>query len=286
MLTLNKNMKRKNARKLRFIFVGFVGLIVIILTILYFISVKTNLSAVEIDFLDVGQGDASLIKLPNRKLILIDGGPDNLILKRLGENLPFYRRQIDLIVLSHPHDDHLIGLLEVVRRYKVESIIYMKGGKTPELLKKLLQAAQDKSIKLIALENEANINYLPGCLLKILNPLSLGLKEDDNNSLITKLDCFDSRALFMGDNSLKVEAVLLKSGKDLSTEVFKASHHGSKSANSEAFLKAINPKFFIISVGTENRFSHPNQEILERVNRLRIPVKRTDENGTIKIFKP
>lgn len=279
-------MRRKHIKRLSLIFVVFIGLFIIILTILLFLSKKSDLPKTEVAFLDVGQGDASLIKLPNKKIVLIDGGPDNLILKRLGENLPFYHHRIDLIILSHPHDDHIIGLIEIVRRYKVGTIIYMKGDKPSELLRTLLQRAQDKGTNLLVLENEANIKYLSNCLLNILNPVSLGIKKDDNNSLVTRLDCLGFRALFTGDNSAKVETALLESGNDLSAGVFKASHHGSKSANSELFLKTVNPEFFIISVGAENRFGHPNQEILERVASLGIVIRRTDQAGTIKISGP
>lgn len=238
----------------------------------------------EIDFFDVGQGDASLIKMPGGKVILIDGGPDNLVLKRLGENLPFYKRKIDLVVLSHPHDDHIIGLLEVIRRYKVGAIIYVGEEEKPELLDLLLKIAKQRDIELINLKNEANIDYLPVCSLYLLNPESLKIKNDDNNSIIARLDCASLTALFSGDNNSAVEKALLKTEDNWSAEIMKASHHGSKTANSEVFLKAVNPKSFVISVGADNRFGHPHADILERVKKLKIGIKRTDIDGTVKVF--
>lgn len=238
----------------------------------------------EIDFFDVGQGDASLIKMPGGKVILIDGGPDNLVLKRLGENLPFYKRKIDLVVLSHPHDDHIIGLLEVIRRYKVGAIIYVGEEEKPELLDLLLKIAKQRDIELINLKNEANIDYLPVCSLYLLNPESLKIKNDDNNSIIARLDCGSLTALFSGDNNSAVEGALLKTGNDWSAEIMKASHHGSKTANSENFLKAVSPNIFVISVGADNRFGHPHADVLERVKKLKIGIKRTDIDGTVKVF--
>jgi competence protein ComEC len=260
------------------------GLIVILLTVLCFFSVRNKISRVEIDFLDVGQGDASLLKLPNNKIVLIDGGPDNLVLRRLGENLPFYKRKIDLIILSHFHDDHLIGLIEIIRRYEVGSIIYMRGMESSGIFQTFLKEAKERKINLVSLENEANIKYSEKCLLKILNPLVLGVKEDNNNSLITKIDCSPLSALFTGDSNYKVEEALLKTGQVWSAKILKASHHGSKTANSELFLRSVNPDILVISVGASNRFGHPSAEILERVRQLGIKIKRTDFEGTIEIY--
>lgn len=258
------------------------GLILFLILSLFLFNNSKN--SVEIDFLDVGQGDASLIKLPNNKTILIDGGPDNLVLKRLGENLPFYRRKIDLIILSHPHDDHIIGLLEILNRYKVGAIIYVGKEDNPELLALFLTAAKNKKIKLINLKNEADINYSPNCSLHLLNPGSLKVKKDDNNSIVARLDCDSVTALFSGDNNSTVEAALLKTKYDWSAKILKASHHGSKTANSEPFLRMINPSVIVIPVGVDNRFGHPNQEVLKRMKALKMDIKRTDETGTVKIF--
>lgn len=265
----------------------FVSLIIVVIIFLLFLSmffINSSEKRVEIDFLDVGQGDASLIKLPNNKIILIDGGPDNIVLKRLGENLPFYQRRIDLIILSHPHDDHIIGLLEIIRRYKVGAIIYVGEEENPELLTLLISTAKSKNISLTDLRDEANINYSPACSLHLLNSESLKIKKDDNNSIATKLDCDLMTALFSGDNNSTVETALLKTKYDWSAGVFKASHHGSKTANSEVFLRAVKPSVFVVSVGVDNRFGHPNSEVLERAERLKIDIKRTDKMGTIRVF--
>ncbi len=237
----------------------------------------------EIDFLDIGQGDASLIKLPNNKVILIDGGPNNLVLKRLGENLPFYQRKIDLIILSHFHDDHLIGLIEIIKRYKIGTVVYLQSDVHSQLLSLFIKLAQEKNIKVIALENRATINYLPSCALEMINPFIFGIGKDDNNSIVTRLTCTTLSALFSGDNNFKVEEALLQTGENWHFKIFKASHHGSKTANSENFLKAVNPSMTVISVGAVNRFGHPSQEILDRLESLGLLVKRTDLDGTVKI---
>jgi len=240
----------------------------------------------EVDFLDVGQGDATLIKIPAGPIILIDGGPDNKVLRRLGENLPFYERQIDFIILSHYHDDHAAGLVEILKRYKVRNLIYAAAIPSSSILKEIGLAAQAQKITPLALGNEARISWGEDCFLDLLNPTSLGVKDDPNNSLVVKLDCRSQKFLFTGDDSATVEKALLSSGRDLRTDVFKAAHHGSNSANSEIFLNAVSPRLLVISVGADNRFGHPSPKILERAVSLGIKIKRTDHDGDIRVFSP
>ena len=238
----------------------------------------------EVDFLDVGQGDAALIKLPNGEVTLIDGGPDNRVLRRLGENLPFYRRQIDYIILSHYHDDHTTGLVEILKRYKVKNIIYAAGITSSPIINELLTVAKDKSVSMLALSNKIKIPYNNGCFMNLLNPASLGVKDDSNNSLVARLNCGSEGFLFSGDNSSAVEKILVNSGWNLRAAVFKASHHGSNSANSELFLMAVNPRLMVISVGADNKFGHPSPKIMARATDLQINTERTDKLGTVRVF--
>ncbi|MEI6529519.1 MAG: MBL fold metallo-hydrolase [Candidatus Falkowbacteria bacterium] len=261
-------------------------LITILLTYFELFISNLNKELPEIDFLNVGQGDASLIKLPNNKKLLIDGGPDNLVVRRLGETLPFFQRKIDLVILSHPHDDHILGLIEVIKRYKIGALIYMRQNDAPELLVHLLEVARQKNVNIIELEDSVTMNLGSNCKLKVINPENLDIKEDPNNSLVAKIYCPSLSALFTGDNNSSVEEELLKMNEDWRAQILKAAHHGSKTANSAEFISAVKPSIFIISVGLLNRFGHPNTEVLELVSRLGIKIKRTDKDGTIKIKAP
>ncbi|MFA5184441.1 MAG: MBL fold metallo-hydrolase [Patescibacteria group bacterium] len=238
----------------------------------------------EIDFLDVGQGDASLIKTPGGQVILIDGGPDNRILRRLGESLPFYERRIDYVVLSHYHEDHLTGLIEILKRYKVKNLIYSIDSPASPALTELLGVAQTRAVSISPLRERLKIVYADDCFMDILNPSILGIKKDDNNSLAARLDCAGRRFLFTGDNSAAAEKALVASGWGIAATVFKAAHHGSNSANSELFLIAVNPRLMVFSVGADNRFGHPSQKVLDRAAELGIEIKRTDQLGTIKVL--
>lgn len=266
--------------------VSLLALLVILLTYIYYFIVNCENLVPEIDFFDIGQGDASLIKLPNHKALLIDGGPDNLVIRRLGETLPFYQRKIDLVILSHPHDDHILGLIEVVKRYKIAALIYMRQNEAPDLLNYLLKVARHKNVNIIELKDSASMNLGSNCKLKVINPETLEIKEDPNNSLIARINCPGLSALFTGDNNSSVEEELLKTSEDWSAQIFKAAHHGSKTANSEAFLSVVNPQLFIISVGLLNSFGHPHLEVISRVLEQGIKIKRTDKEGTIKIKAP
>lgn len=261
-----------------------------LLFLLFFINsifLRNNQAAVI--FFDVGQGDAILLRNINGKNILIDGGPDNLILKKLGKFLPYFSKHLDLVILSHSHDDHLGGLLEVFRRYQVDYLLLGKNLESSHLQDLLLDIiydnnnlrnSQQKKTEVVYIEQQKELS-LNECNLMFFNPLVLKVPDNDNNSLITKLTCPDWQFLFAGDNEVRVEQALLQSGLDLSVNVFKASHHGSKTSNIKEFLEALAPSFFIVSVGGNNRFGHPALEVLERVKDLGINIKRTDYVGDI-----
>jgi competence protein ComEC len=250
------------------------------------LHIYSSSQKLEVDFLDVGQGDSALIKTPSGPVVLIDGGPDNKVLRQLGVNLPFYRRRIDYLILSHYHDDHVTGLVEVIKKYQVGEIIYESGNPPTAILQVLISAAKNRSIPILVLQTQAHIALGAACSLDLLNPAVLKIKADENNSLAIRLDCAKQQFLFTGDNSLVVEKALINSGWNIQAQVLKAAHHGSNTANSEAFLRAVNPKLLVISVGANNHFGHPSPKVLERSAALGITVKRTDQLGNIKILSP
>ncbi len=276
-LKLKKNKGRK---------IFFSGLLAFFLISFLVFFVLPPADFLEVDFLDVGQGDASLIKTPFGQTILIDGGPDNSVLRRLGENLPFYRRRLDLVIVSHYHEDHITGLVETLRRYQVKKIIYTADSPSSALWETLWITARRQKTILAPLSSPVTINFGPACSLFLLPPSVLDIPKDPNNSLLTRLTCRGKIFLFSGDNSLKVESVLLKTGLDLSADVFKVSHHGANSANSVDFLTAVRPGLAVISVGADNRFGHPAPALLARLEEFDLEIKRTDKDGTVKVKIP
>jgi len=241
----------------------------------------TNEKILQVSFLDVGQGDAAFIKTPKGKIILIDGGPDNLVLWRLGEKMSFYERGIEAIIISHFHDDHVLGLIEILRRYRVTFLIFGPELESSLLINLLVLEAEKNKTEIIKISSLGNLSLDSGCEIFLFNPLSLEIKKNDNNSLLTKLSCGETKFLFSGDNEEEVERALLLSPLDLSANVFKASHHGSKTSNKVEFLRTINPEIMAISAGKNNRFNHPALETLKNAAELEIEVLRTDERGNL-----
>jgi competence protein ComEC len=176
--------------------------------------------------------------------------------------------------------------VEIIKRYQVGKIIYESGNPPTAILQILLATARKWNLPILVVLNTAQISLERNCALTLLNPHILKIKADENNSLVTKLDCAGQKFLFSGDNSSTVEKALLAAGWDVQATVLKASHHGSQTANSAAFLAAVQPKLLVISVGADNKFGHPSPSVLKRASDLNISVQRTDQAGNIRVFSP
>jgi competence protein ComEC len=240
----------------------------------------------EVDFLNVGQGDAILIKTPYEQNILIDGGPDNSVLSELGKNLAFFDKNIDLVILTHPHSDHVTGLVEVLRRYKVKKVLMTGVLHTAPYYSTFLDEIRKQNIPTEVVKGPENINLGEGLDIKILYPFSdlSGQKSDNlnNTSIVAKLIYKDNSFLFEGDAGKEVEEAMLVNKIDLKSNVLKVAHHGSKNATSQEFLNAVLPQIAVISVG-KNDYGHPSQITIDRLLQNYIKILRTDLVGTIKI---
>ena len=235
-------------------------------------------------FFDVGQGDSILIIAPGGKTILIDGGPDNKVLRGLGEALPFWWRQIDLIVLTHAHDDHTTGLIEVERRYQVKQVLYNNlENKTPAL-DIIIKLFKEKKIKTTQAEPGMSFKFGANCSLDILAASKEPDLDENDYSIATSFNCLNKKILLTGDAGIKIEKELLGQNIDLKSDIFKISHHGSLTANSEEFLKAVKARVVAISVGINNKFNHPSAVILDRLQNLPVDIYRTDRVGTIEFL--
>jgi len=240
-------------------------------------------SFVELIFFDVGQGDASLIILPDGKKILVDGGPDNKVLLGLGKYLNYFDRNIDLVILSHEHDDHVFGLAQVVERYKIGKIIHTAAACQTGVCQQMFKTISELEIESEELSNSRRIIFSANCVLDLYPPGNLQAKNINNRSIALRLDCVGAKIFMVGDGETEREEELLSSNENLSATVFKASHHGSKTSNGEDLLKNINPSLVIIPVGVENSFKHPAESTLARFESMGIKYFRTDINGNISL---
>jgi len=243
----------------------------------------------EVSFFDVGQGDAIFIETPQKQQILIDGGPGSLILEKLGKEMSFWDRTIDLIILTHPESDHLSGLIEVLKRYRVENILWTGIVRdTPEYKewKKLIEEEGAKIFLTPARQRIIFSSKTPG-LIDILYPFEnfegKFFKDSNNTSIVAKLIFKDISFLFTGDIYKSVEREL-NIFANLDSNVLKVSHHGSKTSSGEEFIKEVSPEIAIILAGKDNPYGHPHQEVLEILEKYGITILRTDERSDIKIF--
>lgn len=235
-------------------------------------------------FCNVGQGDATLIWQGSNQ-ILIDGGPDQSVLDCLSSHVPFWDREIEMVVATHPEADHITGLIDVIERYNVEQFVVNSVGKDSNVFKEFQKAVLDEGGDIYFLKQGDEIK-LEALKMIVLWPQSqekvLGVttaNEGVNETSITlQLSYGDFDALFTGDISSETEALL----ELTDTEVLKVAHHGSKYSTSEEFLKQTTPELAVISVG-KNRFGHPTEEVLGRLSELGVKILRTDEKGEVEV---
>ena len=241
----------------------------------------------EVNFFDVGQGDTVFIETPQRHRILIDGGSGSIILEKLSKEMSFWDRTIDLIILTHPEADHLSGLNEVLKRYKVENILWTGIVRDTAEYKEWLKLINEGKAKIFLAKAGQKIstrNILLELLFPFENLEGKKFKDSNNASIVGKLVFGDISFLFTGDIYKEVEKELIGGGVDFDSDILKISHHGSRTSTSEEFLKEVSPEIAIISVGKNNSYNHPHQEVLEVLSKYGINVLRTDEQGDIKII--
>lgn len=245
----------------------------------------------EVDFLDVGQGDSAFIQTPEHHQILIDGGPDTSALKKLSSLMPFWDRTIDLVILTHPESDHMQGLLDILQRYEADYILWTGVKKSaPEYNTWLNILAKQKKMGAKIIIAKANQEIKAGnVLIDTLYPLeSMEGKDMKNTSndtcVVSKLIFGNNSFLFTGDITSVAEKEIVDSGEDILSDVLKVAHHGSKYSTSDLFLENVKPEIAVISVGKNNPYGHPTPEVLQRLQNFGIKIFRTDEDGDVKFI--
>jgi len=238
-----------------------------------------------VHFFDVGQGDAIFIEAENGNQVLVDGGPNSSVLAKLGEVMPFWDRSIDLVILTHPHADHLDGVLEVLKRYDVGVVMESGVNHSIPEYEEWHQLLKEKNIKVVVAKSGQKVRLSDLAYLDILTPFENFAGESPKNVhdsiIIAKLVHASTTALFMGDAEKQMEYRLLFSGAEIDADILKVGHHGSKTSTSEELLRAVTPEISVISAGRKNRYGHPHQEVIDRLENSGIKIFRTDIDGDI-----
>lgn len=259
-----------------------VGLLIMLTIILSGCLSNEDLS---IHFIDVGQGDSILIVTPQGKSILIDGGEISE-----GDKVASYLRRnkikkIDIMVGTHPHSDHIGGLIEVMNRFKVDKLFLPNKIHTTITYEKFLETASTQGLKITTPISGTSLSLEEDITLHFLSPLrDYG---DDLNlwSIVLKLDYKNQSFLFTGDVEATGELDIINAyEKDfLTSNVLKVAHHGSNTSSTQEFLDIVKPQVAIISCGKNNAYSHPHQEVIDRLISSNIAIYRTDYQGTVLI---
>jgi competence protein ComEC len=260
----------------------------LVLAILFFVLVslfnyyrESDAQTIKLCFFDVGQGDMEMIQTPGNKRIIIDGGPNESAISKIDKVVPFYDRKIDAIILTHPHADHLVGLISLLKNYEVKSL-YFTGvtHNTSEYLE-FLKLVKEKNIEVHVVKSGDYIELDNNIRLSFLFPMKdISDEKTDNlndTSIVARLTWGEESALFMGDLESDGQDELLESGKYVNSDLIKIAHHGSNDSANQKFIDAVSPEIALISVGRDNKFGHPSQILLNLLNNVKI--YRTDQDG-------
>lgn len=238
-------------------------------------------SKLTVSFIDVGQGDSIFIQAPSGKTMLIDAGTPEMGSKVVDYIKSQGINKIDIIIATHPHSDHIGGLPAVIKNFEIGKIYAPKVTHTTKTYENFLNAVKDKGLKIIAAKAGMDLDLGEGITAKMLAPNSEEYNNLNNYSVVVKVTYKNNSFLFTGDAEEESEQEMLAKGYDLKADVLKVGHHGSNTSTTPAFLKAVNPKYAVISVGKNNTYGHPHKEVMERLKSLNITVYRTDECGTV-----
>lgn len=265
-----------------------IGILLLANIIVWAAFYQTRLSNfAKLYFFDVGQGDAIYLRTFEGNDVLIDGGPGDAILSKLGTVMPFTDRTIEFVVLTHPHADHVSGLVEILKRYKVENVLLPRVSYDSATFARFQELLEKNNVGIIRPRLGQRIFLDDKTVFDVYYPFLpefSKLPEDINDvSVVAKISFGKSNVLLTGDAGKDIESLLLHFDLPLVSEIFKVGHHGSRHSSGSEFLKAAGATYSIISVG-KNPYGHPHQEVLELLSAENTKVFRTDQEGDI-VFK-
>jgi competence protein ComEC len=239
-----------------------------------------------VSFLDVGQGDSILIETPDGFEMLVDGGRDSSVLRELGRERSFFDRKIDMVVATHPDLDHIAGLVDVLKRYKVEKILMTENEGESGAAAAFAAAAPKEGAEILLADAGQVMQLGASTTIQIFSPTGDESKLESNTaSIVLRVVYSDTSFMLTGDAPQEIENYLVETyGAQLDSDVLKLGHHGSKTSTSDVWLDTVTPQYAVVSAGPDNRYGHPHQEVMQRVFKRNIEASHTGTDGTVTFY--
>jgi len=248
-----------------------------------FIWSQNRTDVLTVTFLDVGQGDAIFIELPDGKQVLVDSGSGRQVLRALGEAMPFYDHSIDMIIATHPDKDHIGGFPDILKRFDVDAVVRSGNKAESNVYGAFNDLVAKEEAQELFLRAGSRIALGGGAYIEILFP-DRDVRDVESNtaSVIARIIYGDTSFLLTGDSPKSIEKYITgQFGANLKSNVLKAGHHGSKTSTDEYFLNAVDPEFVVISAGKDNSYGHPHKEVMNLLTEIEARVFATYELGNI-----
>jgi competence protein ComEC len=234
-----------------------------------------------VHFLDVGQGDCILVQFPNGQNMLVDAGKND----SAGTIIEYLQAMgitsLDYLVGTHPHEDHIGSLDQVIMRFPAGKVFLPKATATTRTYRDLLEAIAGKGLKVTTAKAGVSILDEEGLSVRVLAPLSSSYEDLNNYSAVIKITYGEISFLLTGDAEAESEKEILESSAEIRADVLKVAHHGSSTSTTPAFLSMVKPEYAVISLGADNEYNHPHATTLTKLKKSGANILRTDEKGTI-----
>ena len=273
---------RENCKKYWLFLFAFLLLIANIF--IFYLDWQSSHRVLTFAMLNVGQGDALFIESPTGTQILVDGGPPKKILSQLARVMSPFDRKIDAFIITNPDADHIAGFLDVLKIYQVDKVFESGALTDSKTYQNLRDEMRKDNIPDILAKRGMRLDLGGGASIDILFPdRDVSSWATNDGSVVAKLSYGNTSIMLTGDATAKTEGIVLKENSvaQLSSDILKVGHHGSRTSSSTPFVKAVAPTYAFISDGKDNKYGHPHQEILNTLTSFGAKIFRTDLLGTI-----
>ena len=258
--------------------------LIVFASIVFYTAFAPRVHPLRFVMLDIGQGDALYIESPTGKHIIFDGGPGSALLPQLSRQMPLFDRHIDLIVVTNPDKDHFEGFIPLIKKYKVDAEME-SGVPAPEnsLWNELERQLKNHNIPQFVARAGQRIEIGGGAYIDILFPdRDVSGLSHNNGSIVAKLVYGKTSVMLTGDSPQLIEHYLIEKDPDvLASSILKVGHHGSRSATSDEFVKAVSPQVAVISAEKNNTYGHPHKETIDTLNKEKVSYLVTMNEGAI-----